>query len=338
MSFFLERQWYRPSLTWITRCLMPLSWIFGAVVGCRRFLYRFNFKKSHVFSIPIIVVGNITVGGTGKTPCVIWLAKLFSARGYQPGIVSRGVGGKKQLTAYRVTQDADVNEVGDEAVLLAKRTQCPVVVCIDRVAAVQDLLAHTSCNVVISDDGLQHYRMARNVEIAVIDGMRDLGNQCLLPAGPLREPVSRLQTVDFVLRQGTAPQRGMNAYSFVLHGEFAVSVKNEMNKIPLHQFATKRIHAVAAIGNPSRFFDSLREQGFNVVEHIFPDHYLFTKEDFVFSESLPILMTEKDAVKCVEFADERFWYVPVDVQFDKDFSEQIVRKMELFESDKSPRC
>lgn len=332
MRKFLEQQWYQSSLTLFTRCLLPLSWMFRAIISVRRFLYRHHFKKSHKFAIPVIIVGNITVGGTGKTPCVIWLSQLLRSEGYQPGIVSRGYGGKKQLTPYRVTIDADVSEVGDEAILMAKRTQCPLVVCTDRVAAVQDLLAHTSCNIVISDDGLQHYRLSRDIEMVIIDGMRELGNQQLLPAGPLREPVSRLQTVDLVVRQ----ESDAKEFSFTLRGEFFVAVKDGAHKIPLKQFEPKRLHAVAAIGNPQRFFNMLREQGFDIVEHVFPDHHLFAKEDFYFAERLPIVMTEKDAVKCYDFADNNFWYIPVDAKFDEAFSKRILSLVQVYISSSLP--
>jgi tetraacyldisaccharide 4'-kinase len=307
MSGRLERDWYRPSLTFQTKCLLPFSWLFRAVVAARRFLYRHKIKKTYRFSAPVIVIGNITVGGTGKTPFIIALAQWLHSEGYKPGIVSRGVGGEKQLMPYWVNETSNVREVGDEAVLLAKRTQCPLVICIDRVAAVKELLANTACNIVLSDDGLQHYRMHRDIEIALIDVLRGLGNQQLLPAGPLREPVSRLNEVDFVID------------GVVLDGDGLVSVKNETQKIPLHLFEHKHVHAVAAIGNPNKFFNLLREKGLEVIEHVFPDHYHFKKNDFDFDDAFPIIMTEKDAVKCHEFAEENFWYLPVAVKLDEQF-------------------
>jgi tetraacyldisaccharide 4'-kinase len=314
MSIRLERVWYRASLTPLTICLLPLSWLFSLVTSLRRFLYRIKIKKSVRFPVPVIVVGNITVGGTGKTPCVIWLAQLLRERGFTPGIVSRGVGGEKHSEPFWVNAYAGASEAGDEAILLAKRTECPVVICVNRVAAVKELLANTSCNIVISDDGLQHYHLARDIEIAIIDSTRMFGNRQLLPAGPLREPVSRLKNIDFILTNPPLPLSGMHSYGMLLQGETFVSLLDESKKISLNNFIHKKIHAVAAIGNPSRFFTMLRQKGFDVIEHIFPDHYFFTAEDLNFAGQLPVVMTEKDAVKCHGLVDERFWYIPVEAE------------------------
>lgn len=305
----MERHWYRSSYDFVTFPLLPLSWMFKSIVSVRRFLYRSKFKKSYEFPVPVIVVGNITVGGTGKTPFVIWLANFLRQQGLQPGIVSRGVGGKQERKPRWVNQDSDPSQVGDEAILLIKRSQCPVVIGIDRVAAVKELLANSTCNIVISDDGLQHYRLSRDIEIAIVDGIRNLGNRSLLPAGPLRESPKRLQEVDFVVRHGEA---GVNEYGMTLFGNKLVSVKRTDQAIDLNQFS--KVHAVAGIGNPERFFASLEKQGLTIVRHPFKDHYLYQESDFNFGDDLPIVMTEKDAVKCLRFADERFWCLPVDVQ------------------------
>lgn len=327
----LERDWYHSSLTWRTFCLLPFSWLFRTIVRMRRFLYRARIKKTFQFKIPVIVVGNITVGGTGKTPFVIWLAAQLRARGLTPGIVSRGVGGNTQLKPHWVKENADVREVGDEAVLLLQKTQCPLVIGIDRVACVKELLAKTNCDVVISDDGLQHYRLGRQIEVVLVDGARGLGNQQLLPAGPLREAVSRLKQVDFIVCNGNAdssqtleiPREDTGAkvpWTMQLQGNQLVSLKNTAIKMPLNKM---RVHAVAAIGNPDRFFNSLREKNLDIIPHVFPDHYFFKKEDFAFGDTLPIVMTEKDAVKCHAFADERFWILPVDAIVD----DQLIQKI-----------
>lgn len=311
-----ERHFYSRTLTSFTFCLLPFSWIFRSIVSIRRFCYRNKIKKSHRFPVPIIVVGNITLGGTGKTPCVIWLTEFLRAHGYKPGIVSRGVGGKKQKIPQQVFLHSNVKEVGDEALLLVKRTQCPLVICINRVAAVKKLLAETDCDIIISDDGLQHYRLQRDIEILMIDPMRELGNQRLLPAGPLREPVKRLKEADFVI------------CDMQVSGELLVSLKTA-EKISLSQFPHKKIHAVAAIGNPQRFFNMLREKRFEIIEHIFPDHYLFQKEDLQFPDNLPIIMTEKDSVKCQEGYDERFWYIPVQAHFNEEFVKGLSAKLKF---------
>ncbi len=326
-EYFCDRHWYHPSLTLLTFFLLPFSWLFRLIVAARRFLYRFKFKKSYRFPVPVIVVGNLTVGGTGKTPFVIWLVNDLREQGYVPGIVSRGVGGKQYSQPYWVNTDAAVCDVGDEAILLAKRAQCPVVICIDRVAAVRELLAKSTCNIVISDDGLQHYRLARDYEINIIDGMRSFGNQQLLPAGPLREPVSRLKSVDCIVQNGAV----ISAFSgktkeiveMTLVGDTLVSVANEAITVPLQEFIHKRIHAVAAIGNPKRFFNMLREKGFEVIEHAFPDHAFFSPEDLNFADDLPIVMTEKDAVKCQQFASKKLWYLPVTVNIPQKQAEHF---------------
>jgi tetraacyldisaccharide 4'-kinase len=343
MLSLYEQHWYRSSLTFLTYCLLPFSWLFRLCISIRRFLYHSKIKKSFAFPVPIIVVGNITVGGTGKTPFVIWLVQQLSEQGYTPGIVTRGVGGKRCMKPSWIDASSDVKEVGDEAVLLAKRAQCPIVTCVDRVAAVQELLSKTKCTIVISDDGLQHYRLKRDIEIAIIDDMRGFGNQQLLPAGPLREPVSRLKKVDLIIKhvmkwdytanvsiesllnQLLASEKKKREFEkisnekvkecrMLLQGDIVISIKNESHKIPLATWNHRRIHAVAAIGNPKRFFSMLREKGFDVVEHGFSDHYFFREQDLNFSDDLPIVMTEKDAVKCREFTSDKLWYIPVNAR------------------------
>lgn len=320
----LEQHWYRPSHTFLTFSLLPLSWIFSSLVIFRRFLYTIKLKKIYIFSVPIIVVGNITVGGTGKTPFVIGLAKFLKEQGFKPGIVSRGVGGKQKREPRWVTQDSSVQEVGDEAILLMRRTKCPVVIGINRVSAVKELLAQTDCNIIISDDGLQHYSLGRDIEIAMLDEMRGIGNASFLPAGPLRESVSRLKEVDFVVRHKDSSADDL---SMTLQGEILHSVQNEKITLALSQLKQSPVHAVAAIGNPQRFFNSLRKQGLNIIEHIFPDHSHYLANDFHFEDSFPIIMTEKDAVKCSEFANEKFWYLPVEANI-KGLEDKLLLKLQ----------
>ncbi|MES2217865.1 MAG: tetraacyldisaccharide 4'-kinase [Pseudomonadota bacterium] len=319
---FVENHWYRDTHSFLSFCLLPLSLLFGAVVYARRALYRSGLKKTYHAPVPVIVVGNITTGGTGKTPLVIWLANFLKAQGYKPGIVSRGCGGDGTIKS--VAKNSSAKEAGDEAVLIARRTGCVVVTATDRVAAVQKLLAEQDCDIVISDDGLQHYRLGRQVEIAMVDGSRRFGNQSLLPAGPLREPVSRLRQVDFVVTQ---QQAGVDEFEMVLDGDEVVAVNNAGLTKSLQDFKGTQVHAVAALGNPQRFFTSLRAQGIYIIEHRYPDHYHFRKKDLYFGDDLPVIMTEKDAVKCAAVVDPRHWYLPVQAVMAPLFGESLLKKI-----------
>jgi len=296
------RHWYQDSLTPLTALLLPLSVLFATAVKIRRKLYRTGIKKTFVADVPVIVVGNLTVGGTGKTPVVIWLAEYFRKKGFNPGIVARGVGGHEKKEPRRVFADSDVKEMGDEAVLLAGRTNCPVVIGVDRVAAVRELLS-LGCDLILSDDGLQHYALGRTFEIALLDSERMLGNGRFLPAGPLRESASRLAEVNCVWVKGK---------DFVLKGETLHALSGREQKA-LQDFVGQKIHAIAGTGNPSGFFAMLRKSGLDIVEHVFPDHYIYQKNDIFFDDGLPVIMTEKDAVKCHDFADGGHWYLPVTV-------------------------
>ncbi len=320
-SLTLESHWYRSSYSWLTVLLLPLSWLFRLVVAIRYFLYRFKIKKSFKFNVPVIVVGNMTVGGTGKTPFVIWLAQFLQKEGFTPGIVSRGVGGEQLSVPYWVDATADPAMVGDEALLLVRRTHCPMVVGVDRVAAVKELLQKSNCNIVISDDGLQHYRLGRMIEIAIIDGERRFGNGCLLPAGPLREPLKRLQRVDVVVVNGDQSEK--NEECMHLQGNKLVSLVKNHQIQSVTEFKNKTVHAIAGIGNPSRFFSALLHEKIQLIEHVFPDHYLYQASDIHFPDDLPVIMTEKDAVKCIGFADERHWYLPVQAEMSKGVETKI---------------
>jgi tetraacyldisaccharide 4'-kinase len=309
----IERVWQtRNVAAW---ALTPLSLVFSTIRGLRRLGYATGIARRHRFPVPVVVVGNITVGGTGKTPLVIWLARHLQRQGWRPGLVARGYGGRAARWPQQVRSDSDVHTVGDEAVLLATATGCPMCVGPDRPAAVAALLAHTDVDIVISDDGLQHYALARDLEIAVVDGERRFGNGLPLPAGPLREPLSRLKRVDLVVVNGEAAD-GAFAMTFVrprlrhLHRALAR---------PLDSLAGSRVHAVAGIGNPARFFDLLRAHGMDPVEHALPDHHRFSAGDLRFDDDLPILMTAKDAVKCTRFPCDDCWVVEVDAEPDAGF-------------------
>ena len=270
----------------------------------------------------MIVVGNLTVGGTGKTPLVIWLAEFLRQSGYKPGIVSRGYGGKRLEAPLSVTAASDPAEAGDEPVLIARRTGCPVMVFPERAEAGRQLLAANDCDVILCDDGLQHYALARDIEIAVMDGWRRIGNGALLPAGPLREPVERLQQVDILVCQGGQPQAG--EYAMTLEDPWAVSLLDSSSRKLLADLVDTPIHAVAGIGHPGRFFDDLRKKGLRLTEHAFPDHHLYRKEEICFSDDWPVMMTEKDAVKCKRLADSRHWYVPVSAVVPPELGENLL--------------
>ena len=316
---WIHRVWYESAASgWL---LVPLSGLYWLVLALRKFLYGCGVLRTHRAASPVLIVGNITAGGTGKTPTVLWLVAALKDRGFKPGIVSRGYGGSKSDSSMRVEADTDAAVAGDEPVLLARRGQCPVVVDPDRVRAAA-MLAEDGADVIVADDGLQHYRLARDYEICVIDGSRGLGNRRLLPSGPLRENAERLETVDQVLVNGvlrgseyeltTAEQ---NAIAFELVASEACRLNGSLTR-PIERFAGSTVHAVAAIGNPRRFFDLLRAQDIQVIEHVLPDHALLTRKDLDFGDDFEVFMTEKDAVKLGSALKDKFWYVPVELQMD----------------------
>lgn len=314
---WIHRVWYEgASGYW---ALLPLSGLFWLMINVRRLLYFCGVFKPKSVGVPVIVVGNITAGGTGKTPVSIWLAKSLKERGFMPGIVSRGYGGSKSSSPMRVDAASDPAVVGDEPVLLAKRSTCPVAVDSDRVRAA-GMLVDDGADLIIADDGLQHYRLARCYEICVIDGTRLLGNRLVLPAGPLRETTSRLTEVDQILVNGRfrdEPETTIeqNAIEFGLVAKEVCRLNGSLSR-PIERFAGTTVHGVAAIGNPKRFFDLLRAQGMQVIEHALPDHAVMNRRDLKFGDEFDILMTEKDAVKLSSKIGDRFWYVPVELDMD----------------------
>lgn len=315
-----ERYWYTPHpVSWL---LAPLGWLFCTVAFFRRLVYRTGLLRVQTLPVPVIVVGNISVGGTGKTPLVAWLVELLKSAGYSPGIISRGYGGRPGTEPQDVVPGSDPALAGDEPVLLARRCRCPVVIHPDRVAAARRLLARHACDIIISDDGLQHYRLGRTLEIAVIDGMRRFGNGRCLPAGPLRERPSRLRHVNWVVNNGGQARAGEVSMTLLL-GEAHCLNKGEQSR-PLRSFTTVPVHAVAGIGNPERFFAGLQAAGLSVTAHAFPDHHPYTAGDLQFADSAPVLMTEKDAVKCLAFAAPRYWYVPVDARLPPAFADALL--------------
>jgi tetraacyldisaccharide 4'-kinase len=318
----LQDSWYRRS--WITWFLLPVSWLFCLLVMLRRTLYRLGILQSQQLPVPVIVAGNISVGGTGKTPLVIALVELLRRQGWKPGVISRGYGGEATEWPQPVHADSDARLIGDEPLLIAQRTAAPMIVGPDRVAAARKLLATKDVDIIISDDGLQHYRMQRDVEIAVVDGARRLGNGQCLPAGPLREPRSRLNQVDFVVMNGG----GSEGVAMLLVPQPPCSVSGEHRTKSLDEFRGQCLHALAGIGNPQRFFQMLEVAGLDIIRHSFPDHHHYVAADIDFGDNAPVLMTEKDAVKCRSISDGRHWYIPVTAQLPDAFEQQLKNLLE----------
>ncbi len=332
IQLILIRAWYNPHpIKW----LIPISWLFSLVILMRRFLYRIHLIKQHSFSVPVIIVGNISVGGNGKTPCVIALTHYLRQRGMQPGIVSRGYGGSKNKIPHTVQLTDTASDVGDEALLLKQRCQCPVVIAKKRADAVDHLLKTTDCNVVISDDGLQHYALARTVEIIMMDGTHGLGNQYCLPAGPLREPVSRIQQSDAIVLTGNVTSRSQLATTLKMPPTYIMSLAATVcyqlhapdKQVPLTQLAKQTVHAVAGIAHPSRFFTMLSAMNIHVIEHAFADHYAFQAVDFADFADECILLTEKDAVKCQHCQLTNAWVVPVEGLLPDAFYDIILKAL-----------
>ena len=334
----LVRDWYRPGLTPLTALLLPLSWLFAAIAGGRRALYRTGIARASPLPVPVIVVGNITAGGTGKTPLVAWLARALAAHGLHPGIVSRGHGAAT-AAPRAVAPGDDPGQAGDEPLLLA-RTGVPVWIGRDRVAAARGLLrAHPGTDVLVSDDGLQHYRLPRTVEILVVDGERGFGNGALLPAGPLREPAARANTVDALVVNGGpsgaaraagvgwAAGRAVPAFAMRLEGARFVSLAGAARFAAAADFHGRRVHAIAGIGNPGRFFASLRALGLDPVCHAFADHHAYAASELALPDAEVILMTDKDAIKCAPMADARMWTLPVEAAPAPGLIELILEKL-----------
>ncbi len=332
----LTRSWYDEEAG-AAPLLRAFSWIYGVAVQVRSKAYAARWLSSERVGRPVVVVGNLTVGGTGKTPLVVWLAQRLTHLGLRVGIVSRGYG-RSFDEPHLVEPDSSWREVGDEPLLLRRRSGCITMVGRERVAAAKALVAH-GVDVIIADDGLQHLHLARDCEIIVVDGSRGFGNGRLLPAGPLREPASRLLRADITVVNGRSEHRSLQqtlaarVLTMGMIADKACRVDSGAPERPLESFAGQRVHAVAGIGNPSRFFRDLRERGIDVLEHPFADHYPFAARDVEFGDPLPVLMTEKDAVKCREFANRRLWYVPIGAQFaetqERELLQHLLRKTGL---------
>lgn len=307
--------------------LRALEPIYRGLRALHRAPYALGWCKPQRLPVPVIVVGNITAGGTGKTPLVIALVEALRARGCKPGVISRGYGGGADAPVV-LDSSSDAARYGDEPVLIREATDAPVAVGRDRVAAATLLLAARDCDVIIADDGLQHYPLFRNVEICVIDGERRFGNGLLLPAGPLREPLARLDTVAFRVCNGGDAQAGEIPMRLI--GDNVVAVNDVATHRPLSDFSAQRVHAMAGIGNPARFFAMLRGAGVQVIEHPFPDHHPFQPKDLDFGDELPVLMTQKDAVKCAAFARANHWQIPVRADLPQTFFDALAARIAGF--------
>jgi tetraacyldisaccharide 4'-kinase len=314
----------RGAVAWL---LWPASLAFGAVAFGRRLLYRARILRSTHAGVPVIVVGNLTAGGSGKTPLVLWIIELLKEHRWKPGIVSRGHGGwaaAKGGAPREANIASDPAEVGDEPILLARRSGCPVWVAPERNAACRLLREqHPECDVIVTDDGLQHYALARDIEICVVDG-RGFGNGFLLPAGPLRESPSRLRSVGAVVTHGSS---GLQGYPMTLEGDKLVRILDAKDIRPVKSFAGQKVHAVAGIGDPARFFLQLARFGLKPVPHPFPDHHPFRAGDLEFGDGAPVVMTEKDAVKCKRFAQANHWVYPVSASLDPAFGRWLLEKL-----------
>ncbi len=312
MSAALQRRWYSKRAPPLL--LQPLAALYGALARQRR---RQLSATAEPLSVPVIVVGNISVGGTGKTPLVIWLVERLREWGWRPGVISRGYGARAPVYPYRVRADGDARACGDEPLLIAQRTGCPLMIAPRRRDAAQALTDSGEVDVLIADDGLQHYRLARDLELCVVDGARGLGNGALLPAGPLREPAQRLREVDWVIVNGGAaddaqPWRDPSLPLLQMQLTLSSAITLQGGEVrPLTAFAGQRVHAVAGIGHPPRFFEALRAHGIDVIAHAYADHHAYSAAELAFGDALPVLMTEKDAVKCRGFAQAQWWQVPV---------------------------
>lgn len=310
--------------------LLPFSAVYYLLYQVHKLLYRMDLKTSYQAPVPVIVVGNLTVGGTGKTPFVISLVKHLLQHGYKTGVISRGYASDSRDT-YLVNDNTPITLSGDEPALIQQQTGVPVAIGSARKASIEQLLKQYDLDVIVSDDGLQHHALTADIEVCLQDKTTPSNNQWLLPAGPYREPINRLGRVDFVVNHvvleavisRSASGNSSSGYSMYLKPSVPVNLSSTSKEL-----TKQRVHAVAGIANPQRFFASCKALGFEIVEHIFPDHYAYCQADFDFGDDLPVLMTQKDAVKCYEFSDDRLWYLPVTAQLDENLYTDIQAKLE----------
>ena len=303
--------------------LLPFSAVFFILSCIRLWLYKFKILKVNDSSLPVIVVGNITVGGTGKTPIVISIVNYLKSQNKKVGVVSRGYGGRFSQESIEVTMSSDPMQCGDEPLLIKQQTEVPVAVAKKRTKAIEYLIKKYALDVIVSDDGLQHYSMGRDIEIAVIDGHTRLGNGLFLPAGPLREAKSRLKSVDFIINNGSSLEGEVS--SEIEPQEYINLLTKEVKG--LDYFKDKKCYAVAGIAKPDNFFSTLKSNGVKLITKPFPDHYAFVEKDLIFNENHPIIMTSKDCVKCKHFATDQMWYLSVSAELSEEFFKQLESKL-----------
>ena len=326
---WLEKIWYGNGRGRFL--LLPLSALYCTINTLQR-----KRQSMHLPTLPcpVVVVGNMTVGGTGKTPLTIHIIKLLQQQGYTPAIITRGYGGKATTWPQAVTARSDPQQVGDEAVLMAIRTGVPVYAGANRLASIEALLKAHECDVIVSDDGLQHYKLPRDIAIAVVDGERGLGNGLCLPAGPLREKKERLEGCDFVLLNGKSNLKtnlNNQSYNFMLKGDLLYSLHGN-KQLNLDALGAQSVHAVTGIGHPERFYSTLEQGGLRIIKHSFPDHHDYKASDLRFADDHPIVMTEKDAVKCKHLAltepmKQHCWYLPVNAAVDDGFDQVFLKRL-----------
>ena len=324
LALWIQNRWQHKGLfAWL---MLPLAGLYCLVMILRRRAYSAGVFASIRVECPVIIVGNLSVGGTGKTPLVMWLVEQLVKNGYRPGVISRGYGGTAAGLPMLVGEKTPASAAGDEPVLIARRTNRPVVIAPDRVAAARFLLASTDCNVIVSDDGLQHLRLQRDIEIAVIASDRIAGNGWCLPAGPLREPASVLDGVDIVVSRTDHPMRSDGQLK--LETGDCVRIAAPAERRALGDFCGRTVHAVAGIGNPDDFFAGLRQAGLDVIEHRFPDHHAYSPSELDFADERAVIMTEKDAVKCTAFAGPEWWALPVSAVLEECILDTILNRLE----------
>ena len=319
---YLESIWYHQDKG---RCLLiPLSYLYSAINSFQRKIQTKNQKQ---LPCPVIVVGNITVGGTGKTPLTIHIVQLLKKANYKPAIITRGYGGKAKTWPQSVTANSDASLMGDEAVLMSQRTNVPVYAGANRLESIEQLLKENDCDVIISDDGMQHYKLPRDIQIAVIDGKRQLGNGYCLPAGPLREKKERLNDCDLIVINGKNSE-DLDYHEMSLTGDVLVNLSTQEEKA-LSYFQGQEVQALTGIGNPQRFYSALKTAGLKLNENSYADHYAFTKSDLDFSHDQIVIMTEKDAVKCKSLigTSKNFWMLPVQAQLSENFDRQLLGQL-----------
>ncbi len=333
----IEKVWFNrhPAKWLLVPILLPLSALFWLISTIRRISFNLGLSKSYHLNKPVIVVGNIGVGGNGKTPVVLYLIELTRLLGLTPGVISRGYGGKAPHYPYMLDEHSTSVEAGDEPILIQQRCQVPIAVGSDRIASAELLIAQ-GCDIIISDDGLQHYRLARDIELVIVDGKRLFGNGLLLPAGPLREGQWRLAKSDLVIYNGKSSQAGQQKYSpginmTLVATELCNLLTGERTKLKDFIKCNESVNAIAGIGAPQRFFDTLTAHQLKIInQQSFVDHHAFALADFdEFDDNIPLLMTEKDAVKCHDFCKENWWYLPVDAAFSDEDRQLIIDKTQI---------